>query len=295
MNINKILFLLAILMDLPAGAQGGCLLRSQWLMGTVCEIKACGAGASRAISGAFSEIQRWDRVMSLYKEDSELSEMNRRASLEPFPCSESLWEAISTSLRHAASSGGAFDPSILPILRRGPSAMEMVGYRKIKTDPAKKTVHFMVPGMALDLGGIGKGIALDHAARVLRRRGISSAFINFGGQIYALGSPAGSKGWKVLLPGRGELLLKDTSASTSGNSEQPGHILSPFDGRPVMGQESVTVLSSSAAAADAWSTALFVLGGKHPPGFKACAIISGVASGPTCGQFKAVSPRGGSS
>lgn len=285
-NINKKLLPSALIPALAAGAFAlPPVTRAQWLMGTVCEITAYGPGADEAADAAFAEIARLDRVMSLYKEASELSALNR-SGLVPFRCSESLWEALSLALGFARRSGGAFDPTILPAIHLGPSALESVGYKKVRADPGRRAVSFTVPGMALDLGGIGKGIALDRAVQVLKSRGVKSAFINFGGQIYALGSAPGAAGWRVKVPGLDEELhIRDASVSTSGNSERPGHIVSPFTGRPVMDLGSVTVVAPTGAEADAWSTALFVLGRRIPPGFKACAIYSAPAlSTPTCNR-----------
>ena len=122
--------------------------------------------------------------------------------------------------------------------------------------------------MGLDFGGIGKGWALDRAADVLRRRGVTRAFINFGGQILALGAPRGLDAWSVRLPGVKEpIMVRDASVSTSGDSQRPGHISSPFDGGPLRRKFSATAVLASAAEADAWSTALYVLG-MNPPSFR---------------------------
>ena len=92
--------------------------------------------------------------------------------------------------------------------------------------------------------------------------GVTRARFNFGGQVLALGE------WTVAIPGREKpLLLKDASAAVSGDAERPGHIVSPFDGRPVRRSGAVAAVLPSAAEADAWSTALFVLG-KAPPAFR---------------------------
>lgn len=286
------------LLALVALAHGSPLpvTRAQWLMGTVCEITAYGPRVQEAIGAAFSEIARWDRVISLYKEESELSALNRRGG-SPFRCSESLWEAVSLALDFARRSEGAFDPTVLPAIRRGPSALKSIGYRKAACDARSREISFTVPGMALDLGGIGKGIALDHAASIMRGLGVEAALINFGGQIYALGSPPGAAGWRVKVPGlERELLVRNASVSTSGNAERPGHIVSPFTGKPVLGRGSVTVVAPTGAEADAWSTALFILGRRIPAGFKACAIYPESAlSTPACAPYLDASPKGGNS
>lgn len=242
--------------------------RVRWLMGTACEITAHGPRAAQAVDAAFAEIERWDQILSLYKPESELSRLNRQASQSPFRCSKELWEAVVASLKYARLSGGAFDPTVLPLLKASPRALPLVGFGKVAADPTNRSVRFKIRGMGLDPGGIGKGIALDHAAGVLRRRGVGSALINFGGQLYALGAPPGESAWTVRVPGLASpLRVCDASVSTSGNEERPGHIVSPFTGRRIADKRRATVVARSAAAADAWSTALFVLDGRAPASF----------------------------
>ena len=256
-NLNTALLILAAaLLAVPARAQ-----RARLVMGTLCEIDAPGA-APRAVSAAFAEIERWDRILSLYKEESELSALNRAAGTGPARVSPDLYAAVEAALRLARDSGGAFDPTILPVLRGGQAKLPLVGWRKVRMDPAARSIELPVAGMGLDFGGVGKGWALDKAAAILKKAGVKRALFNFGGQLLAVGE------WPVAAAGHaGPLLLKDASLSTSADSERPGHIVSPFDGRPVRRQGSAAVLAASAAEADAWSTALFVLG-KNPPSFR---------------------------
>lgn len=264
-SLNKTVPLL-LLLALPASAG---LTRVQYVMGTACEITAEGPAAAKGISAAFAEIARWDRVLSLYKKESEASRMNREAAAGPFACSESLWEAVTASLEYQRKSGGAFDASL--------------GSGRVQVDTARRAIRFLKAGMSLDFGGIGKGLALDHAAHALRQAGVRSAFLNFGGQIYALGDAPGRSGWPVRLEDGRELTLRDASTSTSGNSEQPGHIVSPLTGKKVLTGAPVTVVAPSAAEADAWSTALFVRG--SPDSYAGCAL-SGKAVPAACAPYK---------
>lgn len=239
--------------------------RVRWVMGTMLEIEA--EGPDSAVTAAFEEVERWDRVLSTYKPDSEASALNAAAGKGPFPVSEELFAVVSLALRRAEETGGAFDPTVLPLLRRGPAALPAVGWRKVTLDAAERAVSLPAGG-GLDFGGIGKGWALDRAGEVLRAHGARAARLNFGGQVLALGAPEGASGWEVLLPGRSvPLLIKDASVAVSGDSERPGHIVSPFDGRPLRRDFAVAVLAPTAAQADGWSTALYVLG-KNPPSFR---------------------------
>ncbi len=234
--------------------------RVRWTMGTLCEIDAPGAPAG-AVSAAFAEIERWDRILSLYKDESEASALNRAAGTGPVAVSAELYAAVETALSLARETGGAFDPT----LRRA-------GWRTLRLDDKARTI-ILPAGTSLDFGGVGKGWALDRAAAGLKAAGVTRARFNFGGQILALGK------WPVTIPGRAKLLLiEDASVSVSGNSERPGHIISPFNGRPVLGPGAVAVVLSSAAAADAWSTALFVLG-KAPSQFRGLSFFDNIPKG----------------
>lgn len=238
--------------------------RARYVMGTLCEIEA--EGPAEAVTAAFEELERWDRILSTYKPESELSALNAAAGTGPVRVSPELFAVTELALRRARETGGAFDPTVLPLLRRGPAALPAVGWRRVRLDAAARTVS-LPPGGGLDFGGIGKGWALDRAGEALRERGVSAARLNFGGQVLALGAPAGAAGWEARLPDGRTLLIKDASVAVSGNTERPGHIVSPFTGRRLHRDFAVAVLAPRAAEADGWSTALYVLG-KNPPSFR---------------------------
>lgn len=130
-------------------------------------------------------------------------------------------------------------------------------------------------GPAFDLGAIGKGMALDEAAAVLRAAGVTRALLNFGGQVLALDAPPGSDGWIVDVADPSNraraahtLTLVHASLSVTGNAERAidaggrrrGHVIDPRTGEPVDRAAAVAVIAPTATAADALSTALFVLG-----------------------------------
>ena len=114
LRAGKLALLLALCLGPgSAGAAGTGVTRARYVMGTVCEITARGPGADQGVAAAFEELERWDRLLSLYKEDSEASRMNREAAKAPFPASADLWEAVSAALEMARRSEGSFDFSIL--------------------------------------------------------------------------------------------------------------------------------------------------------------------------------------
>ena len=273
-------------------------------MGTVFEITAYVSDkykADKAFNDVFKEINRLDYLMSNYKEESELSKVNKYAASEPTDCDNELAYVIEQSLRYSDITDGAFDITVGPLMKKWgffkeqgkipgkeelESVLKSVSYKniiieeKIKKslfrDPGVvKTVSFRNSGTQIDLGGIGKGYAVDMAIRVLRGNGINSALINFAGNIYAYGTPPGKDSWVIGLqhPRKGERLLgsfeiKDKAVSTSGDyekfftidGERYSHIIDPRTGYPVKGIVSVTIVTDNATRADALSTGVFVLG-----------------------------------
>jgi thiamine biosynthesis lipoprotein len=263
-------------------------------MGCTATVRACGpdAAALPAIVGeALDEIDRVDRLMSHYRRDSPLSRLNREAANGPVEVEPELLDFLAECLRWSRESDGAFDVTVGPLMKawgffrdegRVPAddelarALDVVGYRHVVLDRRAGTVRFDRPGVELDLGGIGKGYAVDRAVELLRRKGISSALVNLGGSsVYGLGGPPGRDAWEVGIadptaPGKTArtVRLRDRALSVSGGYERffekggvtYSHIMDPRTGRPVQGVLSVAVLTGSATAGDALDDVLFVLG-----------------------------------
>ena len=193
------------------------VFRKHYAMGTVFEIATYGANltqASQAMDHAFQEIDRLEQVMSLYKTTSDLSQLNRTAHLQAQTVSPDLYQVIQESQHYSELSDGAFDITAGPLAERwkavgrgeqAPSPAEErelrrgVGYRQVELIPSNR-IHFHSSRVAVDLGAIGKGYAVDRAAAVLRFCGIECALINSGGStFYAIGCPPGQSGWLVHL------------------------------------------------------------------------------------------------
>jgi thiamine biosynthesis lipoprotein len=274
-----------------AGHGAPLVERARYLMGTVCRISALAEGpvdAADAVEKAFDEIARIESILSDYDPASELSVLNR-AGRGTHHVSIDLASFFESSLAISEETAGAFDVTVGPLvdlyaLRSGgrwPSpdevrlALRRCGFRKVALEGKRGEVRFVEDGMKLDPGAIGKGIALDAAARFLRDAGVRDALLDFGGQVLAVGAGAGGCGFPVdvATTGRDRLLdrplfLADASVSTSANDERGlvvdgrplGHILDPRTGRPASAAVSVTVVAPSATRADALSTALFVMG-----------------------------------
>jgi thiamine biosynthesis lipoprotein len=260
-------------------------------MGTVFTITINGQGDyKRAAQAAFEEIRRIDRLMSTYKDDSEISVVNRDAYKAPVSVGPDFWNVVTACRLYFNMSEGSFDPTVYPLMQmwgftrhqgRLPTSYEMrkavplLGFGKVGLDESARTVGLEREGMGLDFGGIAKGYAVDRAIEVLRQFGITSALIDAGGNFYALGTPAGRAYWRAGI--RHPLRLEEVVArlpvtgkgvSTSGNYERffeiggkkYCHIMDPRTGWPVEDMLSATIIADSATAADALSTAVFVLG-----------------------------------
>jgi thiamine biosynthesis lipoprotein len=260
-------------------------------MGTVFTIKLQGPGDhARAAKAAFDEIRRIDRLLSTYKEDSEISEVNRDAFGRPVSVGQDFRAVLAASRIYFDASGGAFDPTVYPLMKLWgftkksghlPSAEELrtatllVGLEEVLSDEKGNTVRFSQEGMALDFGGIAKGYAVDRAAGALKKHGVKNAIIDAGGNFYAIGSRADGAPWQAgirhpLRPDEviARLPVSEMGVATSGNYERffeiKGrkycHIMDPRTGMPVEGMLSATIIADTAMAADALSTSVFVLG-----------------------------------
>ena len=264
--------------------------KKRYAMGTVFEVVVYGLPidhASAAIDKALDEAVRLDHVMSNYKDDSDLSRMNRIAHFQAIQIPADLYRVIEESLPYSRLSNGRFDISVGPLvdlwkaaIQGGPMptakeearARDCVGYQKIDLTPPNR-IEFHSTCMRLDLGSIGKGYAVDRMAEILRAEGVQSAYINAGGStMFGIGTPPGQKGWTVHLRDPSgnldpEVVLIDNSVSTSEQTaasafggDSPGHIVLPASGKPLKTKYAVSVVARSATESDALSTTLLLVG-----------------------------------
>jgi thiamine biosynthesis lipoprotein len=244
-----------------------------------------------AVEAAFDEVRRLDRLLSNYRRDSDLSEINRFAAERPVKVTPEVFRLLSKCMEISRESEGAFDISVGPLMKvwgfyKGTGhlprkdevarALEKVGYRKIQLDSENRTVRFTQTGVELDPGGIGKGYAVDRMIEILKENGIASALITAGGSsIYGLGDPNNGKGWEVKIrdpknPRKTvtEVYLKDESMSTSGSYEKffeadgriYSHIMDPRTGYPARGVLAVSVIAPKTLDSEAWTKPYFILG-----------------------------------
>lgn len=265
--------------------------RAQFLMGTLVEISVRGpdrAKARDAITLAFHEIARIEKMMSHRLPDSELSRLKREAGKDFMPVSEELLEVVREGIRWGELSGGALDIAIGPVAdlwdfdeekkqvpgaERLKQAVELSRYQDIQI--RGREMRLARTGMALNLGSIAKGYAVDRAIAVLKQQGIPNAIVNAGGDLRAAGTRGQGLLWKIGLqhPRKPQEILEsfeigDRAVATSGDYQRYfirdgvryHHIFNPESGMPARGVSSVTVLGDSAMRADALATAIFVLG-----------------------------------
>ena len=244
------------------------------------------AAAERAVDEAMAEIVRLDAVMSHYKQQSELSRLNREGRRGFVAVEPSLYEVLEVSVEFSRKSGGRFDVTIAPLLRvwkdayaagRRPSAQEIaevrrcVGYQHIEMKPPNE-IRFRSDCLELDLGGIGKGYAVDKALAVLESAGIRHAVVNAGGStIGAIGAPPGLDGWPIDLgtesrPTQDHAASRwrglDVAAAPAAAAVRAGAFGEIIDTRreaPIARETMVSVMTPSAARADALSTTLLLL------------------------------------
>ncbi|MET0072178.1 MAG: FAD:protein FMN transferase [Candidatus Thiodiazotropha sp.] len=240
-----------------------------------------------AVQAVMDEFRRLDRKLSPYIDSSELSLVNRMASLEPLVISEEFYRLIETSLEYSELTEGAFDISFASIghrydYRKGikptdsliDRTLPLIDYRNIRLDADKGSVFFEKKGVRIDLGGIAKGYAVDRGIELLRQRGIQHALISAGGDSRLLGDHRG-RPWHIGVQAPRDkqrmaamLPLVDSAISTSGDYERfferdgvrYHHIISPKTGRSAATLQSVTIIGPNATRTDALSTSVFVLG-----------------------------------
>ena len=247
-------------------------------------------GALPAAQAALELVGDLERQMSVFREDSEISAINRRAAREPVAVESELFGLLELAARLARETDGAFDISAGALARlwrscrsesRVPREDEVerartaAGMDSVRLDHDARTVAFARDGLLLDLGASGKGYALDCVCASLRSAGVTRALVHAGhSSIAAVGNPPWDSAWTVGIAGAagGEHVtparMRDRCMATSGATEQfyeadgkrYGHIIDPRTGWTAEGALSATVIASAAAEADALSTAFYITG-----------------------------------
>lgn len=240
-----------------------------------------------ALEAVFHEAARIDRLMSTYKDGSEISEINRQAANSPVIVGDELYALIKRSIEISRLTEGAFDITYDSVgqhfdfrERQRPDEetvsqeIENIDFQFLNLDDEAGTVAFERPGVRINLGGIAKGYVVERGIEIIGSRGIRHAIVSAGGDSRLLGDRRG-RPWMVGIrdPRKdGEIAisipLADEAISTSGDYEryfdEDGiryhHIIQPKTGRSASGVHSATVFGPDGVTTDALSTSVFVMG-----------------------------------
>ena len=254
-------------------------------MGAVFEVVVAGGDvkyAGEASMAAFADVDVIEKQLSRFIESSDISQINHAKPDQWIRVGSHTFDCIKAAAQAYADTDGAFDVTIGPLMKcwrtpegdpRQPSPGELakarahVGMRLLELNETDRTVRVKVEGVQLDLGGIGKGYAVDRIVDGLKEWGIQSAFVNGGDStVYGLGRPPGKDGWPAGVGGVGNepeprytIALRDMSLSGSAIHGRGRHIMDPKTGQPSMGKVAAWSLCPNATTADALSTAFFVM------------------------------------
>lgn len=272
-----------------------------YVMGTLLEITLyhdTKEGGKRVLRRCFQEARRLEEIFSTYDDGSDLSRLNRHAGLGFIEINPELWSALKIALYLGRETEGAMDITIGPLIDLWREAEEQglmpspalvtealgrTGISKVQLLPGGRA-ELRQAGMRLDLGGIGKGYAVDRLAEILIQEGVERAFINFGwSSLAALGSPPEHESWPVMLQGDdgapiGLMRLEDQHLSVSGSfghsseirETRFGHLIDPRDGFPLHHHTLGVAVARTATDAEALTKAILILGGAR--GF---AVVNG--------------------
>jgi thiamine biosynthesis lipoprotein len=268
--------------------------RTQVSMGSQLRLAAWTADEAAAVAAfesVFREFARLEALMTVWRDDSDVSRMNAMAGQQPVKVGAETLEVLAVAAEVGAWTGGKFDitfgaladvwkfdhdqDNTVPDRKAIEARLPLVDYTAVRIDRAAGTAFITKPGARVHLGGIGKGYAVDRAIALLRARGFNDFLIQAGGDLYVSGMN-GDRPWKLGIndprgpAGRAfaTVELSNATFSTSGDYERSfikhgvryHHILDPDRGEPARGCRSVTIVAERAVLADALSTGVFVLG-----------------------------------
>ena len=267
--------------------------RTVSVMGTFLTVKLESSDpnkAEQALTEAIAEAKRIENIFSRKRQGSEIARINQKAAESWCPITEECMEILIQAKDIFRETGGAFDISVLPLIQEwGRKAKEhipplnfaidqarsLVGSDKIQINTDTGTIRFLKLGMGIDLGALAKGYAVDTMKKTIEEAGCKTGLIEAGGDLTVFSDETKKKRWKIGLqhPRRnGELIgileISDGAVATSGDYERffmfeekrYHHIIDPATGYPATACVSATVIAPTAAEADAYATAFFVMG-----------------------------------
>jgi len=283
---------LAIILLVAGCSKPKTMQKTEGIMGTEVTITVVARSheeGEAAIEAGMAELRRLDAMMSLYKDDSEITRVNLAAGKNPVKVSPEMIEVVEHAAEISKLSGGVFDVTIGPLvvlwqmrLKEGKTPTDgeiarvrsLVNYRNIVIDKKASTIFLKKPGMIMDFGGM-KGYIADRVADLFKKRGIDNAIIAVAGDIWVLGHREDGKPWRIGVQHPREhdktlavLDLSDKYISTSGDYERfvikenkrYHHIIDPRTGKPSKGTISATLIGDKGAIIDPLTKVPFILG-----------------------------------
>jgi thiamine biosynthesis lipoprotein len=247
--------------------------------------------ANAAIDAGISEIQRIEKLLTTYNEESETALINRNAGIRPVEISQETFDLIRRSQKISEITQGAFDITYgsvdkrlwnfdasmrkLPDARTASQMVRLINYRNIQMDKLDYSVMLKEKGMRIGFGGIGKGYAAERAKLVMKEKGTESGIVNASGDMTTWGLQPDGKPWTIGIadPNAKDKIfsymnITDMAVATSGNYEKfilvngqkYSHTINPKTGLPIRGIKSVTIISTNAEVADAMATPVMIMG-----------------------------------
>jgi len=247
--------------------------------------------ANNKIEAGIAEIQRIERLLTTFSDDSETNRVNQQAGIAPVKVSEETFKLVERSIRISAVTQGAFDITYgsidkrlwnfdqtmtsLPDKETAKKMVRLINFRNIEMDREKTTIYLKEKGMRIGFGGIGKGYAAERARQVMKEQGVTSGVVNASGDLSAWGLQPNGAPWTVgiVKPDSSQevfsyLTITDMAVATSGNYEKYvmidgkkySHTIDPRTGLPVSGIKSVTIITTNAEIADAMATPIMIMG-----------------------------------
>ena len=247
--------------------------------------------ADDQIEVAIKEIQRIEKLLTTFSEESQTNEINRNAGITPVVVDLEVFQLIQRANRISKITQGAFDLSYgsidkslwnfditmksLPSVEIAKKSVRLINYNNIILDEKNTTVFLKEKGMRIGFGGIGKGYAAEMAKRKLQELGVQNGIVNASGDLCTWGTQTNGKQWTVGIADPNEKIksfaqmnISNKAIATSGNYEKfitindkkYSHTINPKTGLPITGISSVTIICSNAEIADAMATPVMVMG-----------------------------------
>ncbi|WP_426669351.1 FAD:protein FMN transferase [Mucilaginibacter sp. McL0603] len=254
------------------------------LMGNLFEISVVGndpIGADNCIDGAVDEINRVEKLLSAFSDDSQINEINRNAGIKPIKVSAEIYRLVERSLKISELTHGAFDitystsEKAIDVQKIERKSVKFTNYKNVLVDQENTTVFLKEKGMRIGFGAISKGYAADRAKYVLQMMGVRSGVINAGGDLLTWGLLPNNEPWTIATadPSRdnhpyADINISNMAVATSGNFEKNITIsnkkhpnnLDTKKGFPVSVLKSVSIVSPTAELSDAMATPVMSMG-----------------------------------